>query len=130
MLLVHGLWDQEDIYGALAVYRALKPHDSHNDKVYLAIGPWYHGQEIDDGSRLGHLRFPSDTALDFQRDVLLPFLDHYLKDDAPALTVSPVTAYETGTNTWRHLKTWPSASGDRLSSSRSRASVFCSASRR
>jgi putative CocE/NonD family hydrolase len=113
MLLVHGLWDQEDIYGALAVYRALKPRDVTNDKVFLAIGPWYHGQEISDGSRLGHLRFPSDTALDFQRDVLLPFLDHYLKDEAPPLTVAPVTAYETGTNTWRHLNEWPSASGSR-----------------
>ena len=113
MLLVHGLWDQEDIYGALAVYRALKPKDTGNDKVFLAIGPWYHGQEIDDGTHLGRIRFPSDTSYDFQKDVLLPFLDHYLKDDAPALTVSPVTAYETGTNTWRHLKTWPSASGDR-----------------
>ena len=113
MLLVHGLWDQEDIYGALAVYRALKPKDTANDKVYLAIGPWYHGQEIDDGSRLGHLRFPSDTALDFQRDVLLPFLDHYLKDEAPPLTIAPVTAYETGTNTWRHLSHWPAAAADR-----------------
>ena len=113
MLLVHGLWDQEDIYGALAVYRALKPKDTANDKVFLAIGPWYHGQEIDDGTHLGHIRFPSDTSYDFQRDVLLPFLDHYLKDDAPALNVSPVTAYETGTNTWRHLSTWPSASGNR-----------------
>jgi putative CocE/NonD family hydrolase len=113
MLLVHGLWDQEDIYGALAIYRALKPKDIDNDKVFLAIGPWYHGQEISDGTHLGKIRFPSDTAYDFQRDVLLPFLDHYLKDNAPALDVAPVTAYETGTNTWRHLKTWPSAHGDR-----------------
>jgi putative CocE/NonD family hydrolase len=113
MLLVHGLWDQEDIYGALAVYRALKPKDTNNDKVFLAIGPWYHGQEIDDGTHLGRIRFPSDTSYDFQTNVLLPFLDHFLKDDAPALTVAPVTAYETGTNTWRHLKVWPSASGDR-----------------
>ncbi len=113
MLLVHGLWDQEDMYGALAVYRALKPKDTANDKVFLAIGPWYHGQEISDGTHLGKIRFPTDTALDFQRDVLLPFLDHYLKDDAPPLTLAPVTAYETGTNSWRHLQTWPSAMGDR-----------------
>jgi hypothetical protein len=113
MLLVHGLWDQEDIYGALAIYRALKPKDTANDKVFLTIGPWYHGQEIADGTHLGRIRFPSDTAYDFQRDVLLPFLDHYLKDNSPPLTIAPVTAYETGTNTWRHLKTWPSASGDR-----------------
>src|SRR5207342_1180373 len=42
------------------------------------------------------------------REVLLPFLDHYLKDGAPKADVSPVTAFETGTNTWRHLTSWPS----------------------
>ncbi|HET6217083.1 MAG TPA: CocE/NonD family hydrolase, partial [Acidobacteriaceae bacterium] len=39
-MLVHSLWDQEDIYGAMAVYKALKPKDTDNDKVFLVIGPW------------------------------------------------------------------------------------------
>jgi hypothetical protein len=34
-------------------------------------------------------------------------LDHYLKDDAPKAEVAPVTAFETGTNTWEHLPSWP-----------------------
>jgi hypothetical protein len=107
-MLVHSLWDQEDIYGALAVYKAIKPKDTGNNMVYLVLGPWHHGQEIDDGSTLGALHFNSNTSLEFQRQVLRPFLDHYLKDDAPAAGVSPVTAYETGTNVWRHLQSWPS----------------------
>src|SRR5882724_11569438 len=79
VMLVHSLWDQEDIYGAPAVYKAIKPKDSNNDKVFLVIGPWHHGQEIDDGSGLGPLKFGSDTSLYFQRNILKPFLDHYLK---------------------------------------------------
>ena len=63
MMLVHGLWDQEDIYGAPAVYAALEPKDTANDKVFLVMGPWYHGQQIGDGSSLGALKFNSDTAL-------------------------------------------------------------------
>jgi uncharacterized protein len=106
-MLVHGLWDQEDIYGAQAVYRALEPKDSANDKVFLVIGPWYHGQQIEEGSSLGALRFESNTALWFRRNVLRPFLDHYLKDDAPPARVAPVTAYETGTNSWERLDRWP-----------------------
>jgi putative CocE/NonD family hydrolase len=106
-MIVHGLWDQEDIYGAQAVYRALEPKDTGNDKVFLVIGPWYHGQQIDEGSSLGALRFESNTALWFRRNVLRPFLDHYLKDDAPPAGVAPVTAYETGTNTWERLDRWP-----------------------
>jgi putative CocE/NonD family hydrolase len=107
VMLVHSLWDQEDIYGAIAVYGAIEPKDTGNDKVFLVLGPWHHGQEIRDGSTLGALKFNSDTAMTFRREVLRPFLDHYLKDDAPAMDIAPVTAFETGTNTWRRLTTWP-----------------------
>jgi len=48
VMLVASLWDQEDIYGANAVYKAIKPKDVNNDKVFLVIGPWFHGQEIPD----------------------------------------------------------------------------------
>ncbi len=106
-MLVHSLWDQEDIYGAIAVYKAIEPKDTGNDKVFLVMGPWHHGQEIEDGSALGALRFDSDTALYFRREILRPFLDQYLKDGAPKADVAPVTAFETGTNTWRRLPAWP-----------------------
>jgi putative CocE/NonD family hydrolase len=108
VMFVHSLWDQEDIYGAPALYRALKPKDSANDKIFLAMGPWHHGQEIDDGSTLGGLKFNSDTALYFRREILAPFLARYLKDGAPKADVAPVSAFETGTNAWRRLNAWPS----------------------
>jgi putative CocE/NonD family hydrolase len=108
VMLVHSLWDQEDIYGAIAVYKAIEPKDTGNDKVFLVMGPWHHGQEIRDGSSLGALKFESDTALYFRRQILRPFLDHYLKDGAPKADVAPVSAFETGTNTWRRLTAWPS----------------------
>jgi putative CocE/NonD family hydrolase len=108
VMLVHSLWDQEDIYGAPAVYRAIEPKDAANDKVFLVMGPWYHGQEIGDGSALGAIRFDSDTARTFRRDILAPFLAQYLKDGAPKAEVPPVMAFETGTNTWRRLNSWPS----------------------
>jgi len=106
-MLVAGLWDQEDIYGALAVYRAIEPKDTRNDMVYLALGPWYHGQEIHEGSSLGAIRFGSDTALWFRRNVLAPFLAHYLQNGNPTMDVAPVTAYESGTNQWHRYTAWP-----------------------
>jgi len=108
VMLVHSLWDQEDIYGAIAVYKAIEPKDTGNDKVFLVMGPWHHGQEIRDGSSLGALKFSSDTALYFRRQILRPFLDQYLKDGAPKADVAPVSAFETGTNQWRRLTAWPS----------------------
>src|SRR5690242_5505713 len=107
VMLVHSLWDQEDIYGAIAVYKAIKPKDTNNDKVFLVMGPWHHGGEIGDGSTLGPIKFNSDTALYFRQHILRPFLDQYLKDDAPKADIAPVMAFETGTNTWRRLPTWP-----------------------
>src|SRR5665213_35809 len=107
VMLVASLWDQEDIYGAIAVYKAIKPKDTDN-KVFLAFGPWYHGQEIQDGSSLGAINFNSNTSLYFQKHILGPFLAHYLMDGAPPDSVAPVSAYVTGIIQWEHLTSWPS----------------------
>jgi putative CocE/NonD family hydrolase len=107
-MLVHSLWDQEDIYGAPAVYKALKPKDTSNNMVFLVMGPWHHGGEIGDGSSLGAVKFGSDTGLYFRKEILAPFLAQYLKEGAPKSDTATVTAFETGTNTWRRLSSWPS----------------------
>jgi len=106
-LIVHGLWDQEDIYGAPAVYRALEPKDTANDRVFLVMGPWFHGQQIQEGSHLGAVKFHADTARTFRREFLQPFLAQHLKDNAPRADIPPVAAFETGTNAWRRLSGWP-----------------------
>src|SRR6266550_2349394 len=62
VMLVHSLWDQEDIYGAIAVYQAIKPKDTNNDKVFLDMGPWHHGQEIQTADKIGAIRWGSDTG--------------------------------------------------------------------
>jgi uncharacterized protein len=105
-LLVHSLWDAEDIYGAMAVYKAIKPKDTGN-MVFLVMGPWHHGQGIEDGSTLGAIKFNSDTSLYFRENILAPFLAKYLKDDVSAPAIAPVTAYESGSNVWRKLPSWP-----------------------
>ncbi len=116
VMLVHSLWDQEDIYGNIALYKALKARQPANPDLYLVIGPWFHHQERLDGSAIGQIRFGSDTAQYFRLHVLRPFLDHYLKDDAAPALITPVTAFETGTNRWLALPGWPSgcAAGCRI----------------
>jgi putative CocE/NonD family hydrolase len=106
-MLVHSLWDQEDIYGAPAVYKAIKPKDTNNDMVWMVMGPWHHGGEIGDGSNMDAIRFDSDTGKYFRENILAPFLAHYLKD-APEPNLPTVMAFETGTNHWDRLPTWPS----------------------
>lgn len=109
-MLVSGLWDAEDIYGAMAVYKALTAVPANRPNLFLVIGPWYHGQEIVDASALGPIRFNSDTGLYFRTQVLAPFLARYLKNDGgSAPPVSTVTAFKTGVNQWEHLPVWPSS---------------------
>jgi len=89
------------------MYKAIAPRDTGHDKVFLVLGPWRHGGAIGDGSSLGPIRFDADTALQFRRDILRPFLDHYLKDGEPRADIAPVNAFETGTNRWERLTSWP-----------------------
>jgi len=81
ILLVHSLWDQEDIYGPVAVYKAIKRSTS-TTRSLSGARPWTTGRRL--RSRVaGSIRFGSDTGTWFRQNVLRPFLDRYLKDDAP-----------------------------------------------
>ncbi len=106
IMLVHSLWDAEDIYGAMAVYKAIKPLDKNN-MVYLSMGPWHHGGAIDEGTTLGILKFPTDPSYTWRHETLAPFLAKYLKDE-PSPTPE-VTAYQSGSNKWQQLSAWPVA---------------------
>ncbi|MBY0519201.1 MAG: CocE/NonD family hydrolase [Sphingomonas sp.] len=103
-----GLWDQEDMYGAITTFEALvKAGKAGNN--HLAMGPWRHSGANYDGSTLGPLQFDGDTALQWRRDMLVPFFNRYLKDGAPAYEAPPVLIYNTGDNRWDRLKSWPLA---------------------
>jgi putative CocE/NonD family hydrolase len=105
-MLVVGQWDQEDSYGAPAVYRALEPKDRNNDMVSLVIGPWRHSGVNHYGYDLGALTFAGDTAREFRVKYLKPFFDHYLKG-APDPHTPPVLTYATGEDHWDVSSKWP-----------------------
>jgi uncharacterized protein len=102
-----GLWDQEDMWGAIHSYEVMEPKDTTNTKNYLVMGPWRHSQVNYDGSTLGPMKWDGDTALQFRRDVLLPFFNQYLKDGAPKANTPPVLIYNTGENHWDRFTHWP-----------------------
>ena len=104
---LQGLWDQEDMWGAIHSYEAVEPKDTANDKNYLVMGPWSHSQVNYDGFSLGPLLWNGDTTLQFRRDVLLPFFNQYLLDGAAKADTPPVFIYNTGENHWDRFKAWP-----------------------
>src|SRR3546814_13040369 len=87
-MLVHSLWDQEDIYGAMAVWKALKGNDPAGN-LHLVIGSWYHGQEITEASALGAIKWGQETGLWFIRKVLATFLAQYLHDASTKADTAP-----------------------------------------
>ena len=104
---LQGLWDQEDMWGAIHAYQAVEPKDTSNDKNYLVMGPWRHSQVNYEGFSLGPLLWDGNTTLQFRRDVLLPFFNQYLLDNAPKADTPPVLIYNTGENHWDRFKSWP-----------------------
>jgi len=106
-LHVHGFWDQEDIYGAPAIYDVLEKYDSANNLNFFVAGPWYHGQHWDNGSSLGAIDFDANTSKQFREEVLTPFLQNFLLEKETELP-APVTVFETGMNRWRTFEQWPS----------------------
>jgi uncharacterized protein len=105
-MFVTSIWDQEDIYGGVHTYAATVGKKGGGG-VYLALGPWRHSGGNYDGTSIGPLKFEGNTALQFRREVMLPFLDEHLKDGAPHADTPAAFVFETGTNTWRRLPAWP-----------------------
>ena len=105
---LQGLWDQEDMWGAIHCYLALKKA-GQADHNYLVMGPWRHSQVNGEGYSLGPLRWEGDTTAQFRRDVLRPFFDEYLKSGAPKANTPKVLIYNTGENHWDRLTNWPPA---------------------
>jgi putative CocE/NonD family hydrolase len=108
MLIVSGLFDQEDMYGGPALYKALAPADPAGERVHLVIGPWNHGQGRMEARGLGPLMFEGDTATWFRKTIMQPFLDYYLKD-GPKPDTPRVLVYETGADKWHRYDSWPRA---------------------
>ncbi len=104
---IQGLWDQEDMWGAIHSYLEVEPKDTRNDMNFLVMGPWRHSGVNYNGSTLGPLHWDGDTALQFRRDVLKPFFDQYLKSGAPKADTPPVFIYNTAENHWDRFKSWP-----------------------
>jgi uncharacterized protein len=105
-LWLQGLWDQEDMYGAVHTWEALKAA-GHATNNHLVMGPWFHSQVNRSAETLGPLKWKGDTAAEFRRDTLIPFFNTYLKDRKPAEALAPVLIYNPAENRWDTFADWP-----------------------
>lgn len=110
MLVVGGLFDAEDCFGAWYLYEAIESKSKNTDNR-LVMGPWVHGGwgGGGDGSYLGNVQFGSKTAEYYQRKIEIPFFNFYLKLQGTVENIAEANIFFTGINEWRKLKTWPPA---------------------
>ena len=107
-LVVGGWFDAEDLFGSLHTYLAIEKQSPVN-KNFLVMGPWTHGAWGRDGwNAFGTYDFGSNTSQYFQDSLQTTFFNYYLKDKG-SFDATKATAFETGTNQWRHFNQWPPA---------------------
>ena len=88
MLIVGGLFDAEDCYGAWRLYDAVKKQ-SKETNTRIVMGPWYHGGWLkSDGRFLGNVRFESSTSSYYQQNIEIPFFNYYLKQKGSVKDIS------------------------------------------
>uniref|UniRef100_UPI0035C9CE4E CocE/NonD family hydrolase n=1 Tax=uncultured Sphingomonas sp. TaxID=158754 RepID=UPI0035C9CE4E len=102
-----GLWDQEDMYGAIHSYETLVKA-GHAANNHIVMGPWRHSQVNREGRSLGPFNWNGDTAAQYREDMVLPFFNQYLKD-GPAVTLPAAAIYNTSANHWDSFAKWPLA---------------------
>ena len=109
MLIVGGLYDAEDCFGAWSLYKAIEEKNSNTDNR-IVMGPWFHGAwgGGSDGSYLGNVRFGSKTSEYYQKNIELPFFNFYLKLKGTVRDIAEATIFFSGENKWRRFQQWPS----------------------
>lgn len=109
-LVVGGLFDAEDCYGAWNTYKAIESKAKNNNKIVM--GPWFHGQWAgrgSDGSSLGNVQFGSKTSEWYATNIEVPFFNYYLKGKGNVDNIKEANVFFTGENNWKQLPQWPPA---------------------
>ncbi|RFS19384.1 CocE/NonD family hydrolase [Chitinophaga silvatica] len=108
VLVVGGLFDAEDCFGAWNLYKAIEENNAVGFYNKLVIGPWYHGQwASNDGTHLGNIQFGSNTAEWYQQHIEIPFFNYHLLGDGNVNDLPEATIFVTGQNEWRKFDKWP-----------------------
>jgi len=108
MLVVGGLFDAEDCFGAWNLYKAIEQKSPTTDNR-LVMGPWFHGGwgGRSDGTYMGNIRFGAKTSEYYQRNIEIPFFDFYLRLKGTVHDIAEANVFFSGENKWRRLETWP-----------------------
>ena len=112
VLIVGGWYDSEDLYGPLHIYRSIEEKNKQNNS-HIIMGPWRHGGWArDDGSSFGDFSFGEKTSEYYNKNLLTPFFNYYLKGIGESNLPEAVT-FRTGANKWISYEKWPPANAEK-----------------
>lgn len=108
VLIVGGLFDAEDCYGAWELYKAIRKQSPQTD-LEIIMGPWHHGAWNGKGqSNLGNIDFGSQTVLYYRNNIEYPFLQYHLNNiGSPTPASQKATVFFSGKNEWKQFHAWP-----------------------
>jgi putative CocE/NonD family hydrolase len=107
MLVVGGLFDAEDCFGAWRLYESIEKNNP-NTSNKIVMGPWAHGGwGRSSGNYLGNVRFGSNTSTYYQKNIEIPFFNYHLKGMGNIDSLPEASIFFTGENKWRSLSVWP-----------------------
>lgn len=107
IMVVGGLFDAEDCFGAWHTYQAFAGANPNN--TTLVMGPWFHGNwgGRGAGDQLGDIKFGSRTSDWYQNEFEIPFFKKYLQDDPTPTIGNKANIFVTGSNKWHYYNEWP-----------------------
>ena len=106
MLVVGGLYDSEDCYGAWGLYQAIR-QQSPDTELYLAFGPWWHGAWTRrDFQGFGNVYFGQSTSAYYMDSIQYPFFRYYLENEGEK-PEHQVSIFYSGKNEWKFYDKWP-----------------------
>ena len=82
-------------------------------RAALLLGPWVHGVDATARTRFGERDFGPAAAIDYD-EVVLGWMDRYLRDDRRVAPIAAVRHFVMGDNQWRNSDTWPPRGRDRI----------------
>jgi putative CocE/NonD family hydrolase len=75
-------------------------------RTSLLLGPWVHGVSSTARTRSGELDFGPAAAIDYD-EVVLGWMDRYVKGDGKGPAADPVRYFVMGANRWKTSSAWP-----------------------
>jgi len=108
VMVVGGLFDKEDCYGALDTYKSIK-EQSPATNLYLVEGPWFHGAWSRSMNAFWKdIYFGEEATADYYlENIEYPFFAYYLegKGEKPA---TGARVYDAGSRSWTYYdEGWP-----------------------